>query len=51
MADFSLRILSDCVVRQRFGEAARKRAVRLFDRHAVVPRCGEINLRVTGDAR
>jgi len=51
MADFSLRILSDCEVRRRFGEAARQRAVSLFDWHAVVPRYEEIYLRVLGDAR
>jgi N-acetyl-alpha-D-glucosaminyl L-malate synthase BshA len=51
MAEFSLKILADCETRKRFGEAARARAVRLFDWHAVVPRYEEIYLRVTGGAR
>ncbi len=51
MAEFSLRILSDCEVRKRFGEAARERAVRLFDWHAVVPRYEQIYLRVAGETR
>jgi N-acetyl-alpha-D-glucosaminyl L-malate synthase BshA len=51
MAEFSLKILSDCEVRERFGRAARERAVRLFDWHAVVPRYEEVYQRVLGDAR
>ncbi len=51
MADFSLRILSDCALRKRLGEAARERAVRLFDWHAIVPRYEEVYLRVAGDGR
>lgn len=51
MADCSLRILADCEVRRRFGEAARLRAVRLFDWHQVVPRYEEIYLKVAGEAR
>jgi glycosyltransferase involved in cell wall biosynthesis len=51
MAEFSLKILSDCETRKRFGEAARERAVRLFDWHAVVPQYEEIYQRVVGDAR
>lgn len=50
MAELSLRILSDCGARKRFGEAARERAVRLFDWHAVVPRYEDIYLRVAGGA-
>lgn len=42
MAEDSLRILSDCEARKRFGEAARERAVRLFDWRIVVPRYEEI---------
>jgi N-acetyl-alpha-D-glucosaminyl L-malate synthase BshA len=49
MADDSLRILSDCEVRKRFGEAARERAVRLFDWHNVVPRYEEIYRKVAGE--
>jgi len=51
MADFSLRILSDCEARKRFGEAARERAVRLFDWHRVVPRYEEVYREVIGGAR
>jgi len=51
MADFSLRILSDCTVRRGFGEAARERAVRLFDWHRVVPRYEEIYRGVIGADR
>lgn len=51
MADFSLRILSDCEVRRGFGEAARERAVRLFDWHRVVPRYEEIYREVMEAAR
>jgi glycosyltransferase involved in cell wall biosynthesis len=50
MAELSLRILSDCAERKRFGEAGRERAVRLFDWHDVVPRYEEIYRRVAGDA-
>jgi N-acetyl-alpha-D-glucosaminyl L-malate synthase BshA len=50
MADFSLRILADCDVRKRFGEAARERAVHLFDWHQIVPRYEEIYRKVAGEA-
>ena len=48
MADHALAILSDCATQKRFGRAARERAVRLFDWHAVVPLYEEIYQRVVG---
>ncbi len=46
MAADALRILADCQTLQRFGRAARERALRLFDYRDVVPRYEAIYRRV-----
>jgi glycosyltransferase involved in cell wall biosynthesis len=46
MAEYAVRILSDCSVCRTFAKAARDRAVRLFDYHDVVPQYEAVYERV-----
>jgi len=48
MAEYAVRILSDCAMCQAFSKAARKRAVELFDYHRIVPQYEALYERVLG---
>ena len=48
MAEYAVRILSDCATCQKFSRAARKRATELFDYHNIVPQYEAVYERVLG---
>jgi glycosyltransferase involved in cell wall biosynthesis len=37
MAEYAIRILSDCSICQAFSKAARQRAIERFDYHDIIP--------------
>ncbi|MBN1937427.1 MAG: N-acetyl-alpha-D-glucosaminyl L-malate synthase BshA, partial [Anaerolineae bacterium] len=46
MADYAIKLLSDCTVQKRFAETARQHAIQNFDYHNIVPQYEAIYKRV-----
>ncbi len=49
MADYALKIVSDCTIQKRFASAARQHAIQKFDYHNIVPQYEAVYKRVLAD--